>query len=132
MRIVLTLKLRRHQNTCCFKRVYFITDPTIRYIYTHQLLTKIETQGQRVVAHSLLCKRQTQGEGDTTVQTHRNIEQKPKLSRDYLRYSLNCFRYNRGKWCSIAVLTLIGLTTDYYYPEPGCLVDFFCNLGMKN
>jgi len=22
--------------------------------------------------------------------------------------------------------------TDYYYPDCGCLVDFFCNLGLKN
>jgi len=24
------------------------------------------------------------------------------------------------------------VTTDYYYPDWGCLVDFFCNLGLKN
>jgi len=60
-----------------------ITLPSLQYItFT---LTKVETQGLRVVAHSLLLKVGTLGEGDTTIQTHRNIERKPELSRYHSR-----------------------------------------------
>jgi len=51
------------------------------YCFTNQSLTKVKG-----LWHTLSFQKGTQGKGDTTLQTHRNIERKTKLSRDYSRF----------------------------------------------